>query len=322
MRQICPNCQQSVTIPDNEAGKTVPCPACQQPFAIPALFTPTVFEPPPPLPAPSIPAIEAPTISTAPEPTTTATPSTTEEVPSAPPSAAAPSLPEGYTQICSLPLRRAVCHWLSPVCLTLIFILTFFNWVGMYPAGYAAYTQNGWQALFADMSADPVSEKEWKMEGQLNEWMRSSWWLLPYVVLLIIGVLFAWGEPLANRLNWRLPTVVESMWRFRPTLLIACTGITLFFLLVQTAAGFGLDRALHRQVQEKYKEARSDAKTPEEIQKVEMQIAADLGKQCLRTTIWLKLTIVLHIVALAAVIGETLLIHRGDKPPPRIGVMW
>jgi hypothetical protein len=53
-----------------------------------------------------------------------------------------------------------------------------------------------------------------------------------------------------------------------------------------------------------------------------MQMAEVTGSFHMRTTIWLKLLIALHILALLAVAGETLLIHRGDKPPPRIGIMY
>ena len=321
MRQICPNCQQSVTIADSDAGKTVPCPSCQQPFAIPAPFTPTIFEPPPLAPPPVTP----PAPVTTPVSTTAATPEPTATTPSETPSSTSPSdqtPPKGYARLCSIPLNKTVCHWLAPVCLTLVLVLTFFNWVGMYPAGYAAYTQNGWQALVADLSADPVSEKEWKMEGPINEWLRSSWWLLPYMVLLIPGVLLAWSEPLVKSGKVKLPAVVEGMLRLRPALLGACVGITLLFVLIQTAASFGIERATHNMVQEKFREARKEAKTPEEIQKVEMKVAEVTGGFHLRSTFWLKLSIGLHILALLAIVGETLLIHRGDKPAPRIGVMW
>jgi hypothetical protein len=321
MRQICPNCQQSVTVADSDAGKTVPCPACQQPFAIPALFAAQVFEPPPAPPAPTSPPAAPPKSSEAAPPTSTEPPVNSEAA-AVPPIVALPVTPEGYRKLCSIALSRVVCHWLAPICLTFCFFLTFFNWVGSYPAGYAAYTQNGWQALIADLSVDPVSEKEMKMGGPLNQWLRSSWWLLPYMILLIVGVVLAWSEPLMKRTKLKFPPVVEGMLRLRPALVAACAGITLFFILVQCAAGFGVDRALNQMVQDKFKDVRTDAKTPEEIQRVEMQMAEVTGSFHMRTTIWLKLLIALHILALLAVAGETLLIHRGDKPPPRIGIMY
>lgn len=221
-----------------------------------------------------------------------------------------------------MPLNRVICHWLAPVSLTIVFFLTFFNWAGSYPAGYPAYTQNGWQALVADFSADPVSEKLMKMEAPLNERLRSSWWLLPYMILLIVEVFLAWIEPVLKRANVKFPPIVESVVRLRPALLAACAGATLFFILIQCTAGFGVNRAIQQMVQEKFADERAAAKTPEEIQRVEMRTAEIAGSFHMRTTFWLKLVIALHVLALLAIVGETLLIHRGDKPPPRIGVMW
>jgi hypothetical protein len=90
MRQICPNCQQSVNMAESDAGKTVPCPACQQPFAIPALFTPTVFTPPPVpalppiIPDPPSPSVEVPTPSAPDEGQTPTAASTPPEAKAAP----------------------------------------------------------------------------------------------------------------------------------------------------------------------------------------------------------------------------------------------
>ncbi len=78
------------------------------------------------------------------------------------------------------------------ICLTLALVLTFFKWTGSFPAGYAAYTQNAWQALFGTMSADPVSDKLFEMEATLKDRLASSWWLLPYLILLIPAVVLVW----------------------------------------------------------------------------------------------------------------------------------
>jgi hypothetical protein len=320
MRQICPHCQQLVTIPDTEAGKTAPCPECQQPFAIPAHYAAQVLDAPASASQPVSPP--PPSTTNAAEPPPPNGPSASAPSLAEPPAPQLPTAPQGYTKLCSIPLNRAVCHWLGPVCLTILFFLTFFNWVGAYPAGYASYTQNGWQALGADLSVDPVSEKELKMESSLNHWLRSSWWLLPYMILLIVGVFVAWSELISNYIRRKFPPIVEAMIRRRPALLAVCAGMTLFFLLLQYAAGFGVERALNNLVQSNFQETRQNAKTPEENQKVDIQMATIAGGYQMRTTIWLKLAMALHFLALAAIIGETLLIHRGDKPPPRIGAMW
>jgi len=203
-----------------------------------------------------------------------------------------------------------------------VFLLTFFKWVGFYPAGYSAYTQNAWQALFADISVDPVSEKEFHKEKELNSALHASWWLLPYLLLLLVGLPLVWGDHILKASQLKLPARLEGIWRHRHEWIAVCAGFTLFFLLIQFATGFGLTNALTGAVEEELKDQIEKAKTPEEVQRVEMQIAVRKAEFYPRTTFWLRLTILLHIVAVAGIAGETLLIRRGDRPPPRIGVMW
>ena len=44
---------------------------------------------------------------------------------------------------------------MAPVALFLVFILTFFPWVGVYPGGVADAWQNAWQATVGGYSIDP-----------------------------------------------------------------------------------------------------------------------------------------------------------------------
>jgi hypothetical protein len=321
MRLLCPNCQQAITIPETEAGKTAACPLCSQSFTAPQLYAPPPFEslpaqsstaalpvaaPPAPPPLPVAAPLPGPT--PAPEPTAQPAPGST--------------LPEGYHKLWSLPLSRDLCHWLVPICLTLVFVLTFFPWIGFYPAGYPAYTQNPWQAMFGDMSVNPVGEKVFGQEQYLNEGLRASWWLVPYFLLLVFGLFLAWAEPLLNRLRVKPPPAVENVLRFRPAALAACVGLSLFLVLIQSAAGFGLENALRGRLQEEFAAEKKQASTPEEYQKLFMKVAVAQARFAMTATSVLRLVIMLHFVALAAVLGETLLIHRGPKPPPRVGVLW
>jgi hypothetical protein len=312
MRLICPNCQQTVTIADSEAGKTIACPQCAHSFAAPQMYVPPPVEP---LPGPAL----------APPP---AAPATAEAIPAAAPDAAtmppahALATPEGYTRLHTHALNHKVCEWIVPISFTLVFFLSFFKWFGFYPAGYSAYTQNAWQALFATMSVDPVSEKLFHKEKELEAALHPSWWLLPYLFLMLFGLALAWADHVVKALKLRLPAAVERRWRYRPALLSACAGLTLFFLLIQCATGPGLERARPAIVEESTRKELEKARTPEEIQIAEMKIANETGGFRLITTFWLQLAIVCHFLAVAGIIGETVLIHRGDKPPPRVGVMW
>ncbi len=125
-----------------------------------------------------------------------------------------------------------------------------------------------------------------------------------------------------NRGRLQLPTLLQSIWSIRLALLAAMAGILLFVLLIQVVAGFGLEHAVSSLVSESLKEETKLAKTPEEIQRVQMQIAREVGKYQLGNTIWLWLAIVMHLLALVGIAAETAMQQRGDKPPPRVGIFW
>src|SRR5271166_3874785 len=161
MRLICPNCQQAVSIPESDAGKTTSCPNCEHSFLAPQLYSLPAFEPS----APALPA--TPPAGAASTPTVATAPPGESHADSAP--AAAPPFPEGYSKFRSCKLNRRVCEWLVPICMTLMFILTFFRWVGFYPGGNPAYTQNPWQMMIGSMSVNPVAEKVFLKEKELNE---------------------------------------------------------------------------------------------------------------------------------------------------------
>ena len=311
MRLLCPHCSQSIAIADTEAGKPVSCPLCAQSFPAPELYAVSM---PDPLPLP-LPATTTPTsisLIGAPE---------SPQLPSEPKPSSQPKI-EGRGRVLSISLHPATMQWLAPICLTLALVLTFFKWTGSFPAGYAAYTQNAWQALFGTMSADPVSDKLFEMEATLKDRLASSWWLLPYLILLIPAVVLVWAHHLVNRGRLQLPTLLQSIWSIRLALLAAMAGILLFVLLIQVVAGFGLEHAVSSLVSESLKEETKLAKTPEEIQRVQMQIAREVGKYQLGNTIWLWLAIVMHLLALVGIAAETAMQQRGDKPPPRVGIFW
>ncbi len=311
MRFLCPSCLKSVEFADTEAGKTVACSHCGHSFTAPQMYAAPTPEPVP----------VSPSLLPAPTPEPAPAPKLEEPVVVA---SSTPSLPGlgGYHRVHSLPLNRRVCECLVLASLTLIFFLTFFKWDGLYPAGYAAYTQNAWQSLFASMSVDPVSEMELKLEPLLNERLRPTMLLLLYLFLVIAAVALIWAETVVKAFHLKLPVVAQRFWSYRPTAISVCAGLSVLLLLIQSGMGFGLERALEDSVEASFKEQRDAAKTPEQTQRVEMKIAEESGRYHLRTTNALRLTFICHFLALAAIIGETVLIHRGSKVPPRVGVMW
>ena len=317
MRLLCPHCQQPVTLGDDVAGKTVTCPSCSQAFAAPQLYASPppvdsyVLAPPPALPASKVP--EPPTVA----PATKPEPSVTR-----PYQPSADVAPAGFAHQKSIPLHPTVFRWLPAAALTLAFLLTFFPWAGMYPAGYAAYTQNAWDGLFAGLGKDKVADNEMKLEPDLREKLHSNWSLLLYLWLLVLALALAWAGPLVDRMKFKLPAALNAMWKFRPALLAILATLTLIFLLAQWASGFGIQKAGEALMEARHADAKTAANTPEQEQRWEMGVARDVGALNLRTTFWLRLAALAHLVALLAVAGEAILQARGQKPPPRVGIMW
>jgi hypothetical protein len=317
MRLLCPFCQKAITIPDNEAGKAVNCPECGQQFAAPQLYTPAptaLSEPPAPASKPGMP-----------------TPVPETYVHDEPPEPRVPELPEvpkpdrelsGYAHMSSFPLDPHVVRWIPAAALFLAFLLTFFSWDGLYPAGYSAYTQSAWGALFAGMSYDSVAEDELKLKDDLNKRLHSSWWLLPYLVLLLPTLALAIAGPVIDLAKLKPPPALESVWQFRAAALAVLTFLVLLFLLAQWANGLGLQRAVNEKVEADYAETKAAANTPEKMQRWEMKVAMTKGAYHVQSTPWLRLAILLHLLAAGAVLLETGLMLRGKKPPPRVGVMW
>jgi Na+-transporting methylmalonyl-CoA/oxaloacetate decarboxylase gamma subunit len=324
MRLLCPFCQKAITVPDSEAGKAVNCPECGQQFAAPQLYAPAspggdvVTTPTPPVQPPRPSEMFPPAGSYqrdrdqfAPAP---------PELPTLPPAELELS---GYSSMKSLALDPKVLRWVPPVGLTLVFFLTFLPWVGMYPAGYSAYTQNAWQCAFAGFSYDPVAELEFKAEKFLNERLHSNWWLIPSLLLLLPATLVvAWAGPIVELGKIDLPPAVKQFWQFRPAVLGALVVIMLLFLLAQWASGFGLRRAVREKAEETHAKEKAEAKTPQDEQRWEIKVASDIGAHNLKTTLWLRLAVLMLLLAVLAVVAEAGIQLRGQKPPPRIGVMW
>ena len=228
----------------------------------------------------------------------------------------------GYGRMKSFPLDPRVIRFIPAGAIFLAFILTFFPWNGLYPGGYSAYTQGAWGSLFASLTADLVSEDELKIEDDLKSRLHSSWFLLPYLVLLFPTLLLTVAGPVADLAKIKLPPPLEKVWQFRPALLGVLSIVTLLFLLAQWASGFGLQRAVHDKIEADFADKKAQANTPEKMQRWEMTVDAAKGAFHVKSTPWLRLAVLMHLLAAGAVVAEAGLMLRGKKAPPRVGVMW
>lgn len=323
MRLLCPFCQKAITVPDSESGKAVNCPECNQQFAAPLLTTPSPAAasppPPPPPPLPPSPPSSAPVHETYVASEPSGWQGQSEGLPSLP---QADREMSGFGRMVSVPLEGKIIRWIPAAALFLILILTFFSWNGMYPAGYAAYTQNAWQGLLGWISWDDVAEDEMKIGNDLKERVHSSLWLLPYLLLLFPTLVLAIAGPVIDVAKLKIPLNIEQLWKYRPAALGALTLLMLLFLLAQWASGFGLQNAVSERIEADTAEKKAQANTPDKRQRWEMNVAAMRGMFHVKTTPWMRLTVLLQLLATAAVAAEVGLALRGNKPPPRVGVMW
>jgi hypothetical protein len=312
MRLLCPFCQKPITVNDSEAGKAVNCPECGQQFAAPQMFTPS-----PPThygdragAQPVVPETHVPDSNDRIAPT---------DLPDFP-------LPDqqlsGYRKTISLPFDARVVGLVPAVAVFLVFLLTFFSWNGLYPGGYPAYTQSAWQSLAGGLSFDEVAEAELRLKDTLEQKVKTNWWLIPYLLLLFPALVLAAAGPVVDLAKIKLPPAIEPYWQYRPAALAALLTVMFLFLLAQWASGFGLQQAIHEKVESDLAVAKEQANTPEKRQVYEMKVAMEAGKYHPKSTNWVRLAAIFHLIATAAAAAELGLALRGKKPPPRVAAMW
>jgi hypothetical protein len=363
MNILCPNCQRPLTVQEHYAGQKMKCPLCGGTFDVPALAAapgspPPASPSPPPFaedwPPPSTSATptqptetyglsgqhptpersQAPERQHAPPPSPEPPPGYEErawELPEPEPSSQglevappSPPPPEGYTRRFSLSINPRALPWIAPGAFVLIFFLTFFNWVGLYPGGYAVYTQNGWQAAFGGYSSDDeweanVREKEPGKDGPGFGWLTFFYLLIffPTLFLAIASVLIH-----LKFLPLRLPPPLQQYWQLRP---LAVAGIALFaffFLGLQVLFGFKLDSEVQEEAEAAVKQKADSAKTEKERHIVDLREAAFVSALNPRRTFVFRLVVILHLLAIAGLGLEYWLDRRGHRPAPRLDVMW
>jgi hypothetical protein len=153
MNLLCPNCQKLVTVPEQSAGQTMQCPMCSGTFTVPGL----PHEGPEPLAYAPPPATE--TYGVRQEPAAAAAPAHLAEAPAPEshfaPAAPPPSGPSTFSRGFALELNPHVVPWLAPVGMLVVFLLTFFPWIGPINAwewGFSSKVSSGSLLSLYDIS--------------------------------------------------------------------------------------------------------------------------------------------------------------------------
>jgi hypothetical protein len=353
----CPLCNGTFTVPALPGGAALeqsPAPSPTGPAAVPA--TPALDPyhlrqegPPAPEPAFSTAPVPDPAFSldepepafqTAPSPAPSAPPPVTATTtgPTAsrgPDTAGQPLSSQRYRGGFSVEISDTVLRWVVPACLVLIFVFSLFPWVGIFPGGVPALTQNAWSAAFAGSGSEDLdlrklyrrassegSAKSDKEKDRGSDW-SPGWspllllYLLPF---FLVTLLLAIAVAVLPLVKVQLPPQVEQFLPWQWAALAGLNAVLLLFLVLQMLLGFGLENSYTAWV-DSHPEMKKEAQNSKEMKEIE--VARGMRLAMLHRTIWLRLTLLLQIVAAVSAGLVFWIERRGTAAPlPIFEVKW
>jgi hypothetical protein len=311
MNLLCPNCQKMLTVPEQFAGQLMKCPLCAGTFTVPGLPAGAAGQPStpaPPTPAPSMPQETFGMQEPAPPPPMTAPPPPHDMpadatfgstlgagTPEPHKMAPAPSLPPaGYTKTKTYFLDGKIMRYVPGACVFLIFILQFFNWVGIYPGGVAAVYQGAWGATVGSYSTDDdlvgkegdkkqklimmetddslskknkdAKEEDKELDNRPGWTIFLFFYLIPFFYVTLLVTL---GVTALDVLKMPPPAAVVRLMPWRWGIVAALNLVTFLFLLIPLVFGFNIEStqsAIYKK--EKAKQEKREKQKKEEWDKM------------------------------------------------------
>jgi hypothetical protein len=224
------------------------------------------------------------------------------------------------------------------VALLIIFVLQFFTWVEVAPGGVPAVTQSAWGAAFGAWTQDPdmkgifeikTEEQVRKANEKLPEGKKKevsnapglSWltvfYLLPFFLLTLIVTLAVAALPFIKA---PLPPQVQQLLPWRWAIVAGLNAVLLLFLGLQLLLNFSLESNLKAWFDEQPVMKKADKDTKETKQ---AEVVRGRYLQMLHRTIWLKLAVLLHVLATVSAALVYWIEKRGPaKPLPRVDLLW
>lgn len=310
MRVTCPHCQKTVSLDDKSAELAVPCPLCGNIFTAPSLMNALPDEPKP-VPAPTPPpAVAAPTppVATAPARSDSTPPQT------------APA--GGFRFV----IKKNVIRWLGPAGLLILFFLSFFNWVGAYPAGYPVYTQSAWQIMTGGFTTDLAADEVFARESQLSGTSSGSFSIGFVLIILIFAAILAAADLAEEYITFAVPDVVQKVWPHRLTVLSIISIVFFGLLSARCIFGLGIETAVGPMADTMVTTPQLDANAPPESAKAkakrEFKRAEEIARLGIRRTWGWRIA---YSAAALALIGyglEVILNRRGRRPEPVVELRW
>lgn len=235
-----------------------------------------------------------------------------------------PEVPAGYTRSLTLTVAPGLLRWCPAVLLPLALLCTFFPWVAMSIGGSTVYAQGPWRAIFGSVyaNAELVQVSRWPVEW-VERVQADAALVLPALILLILAVLVAWADQGLGTVDFRKIPPLARFWPWRRTILLAASATALVLLLLQVWRGWGLERALHTWVNDRFAQEWNEAlPNPVHLALVEYKIEQEWRRYNLGHTWaqWLGLaSLAFSVLALAA---SLTLERRGQRPPPRLVIQY
>jgi hypothetical protein len=216
------------------------------------------------------------------------------------PAPAPPPPPGGFEGGFTIALTPEILPWIAPAALALIFILLFFPWTGTLAWGEKLewYTASGWGTGFGS---------------------NMSFLGLLHVLLILLALPLSVAVVVIPILGIKLPAAVESFWPWRSVAVAGLVGLATLLLLLQLMIGFGLQSNV---------EAWADGRNLEELKKHELanKLKTTEQREYARATVyhstWLRLATVCHLIALGGLALQNWAQQRGNRPLPRIDILW
>ncbi len=331
MNLLCPNCQKMLTVPEQYAGQLMKCPLCAGTFTVPGLPPATSAAAPPPAPPPSTyplqpeaPAPAAPpltsTASTAPAPSSAGTPP--------------PPPPPGGPMTFSLWFKPEIIQWIAPAAAFLILVFTLaFPWVGVYPGGVPAAWQYPYQIVYGGYTADPdmVDVFHFPTRDELDKDKNLSvkepgfgFLMLLYIPFLLFTVAVTVACAVLPLLKLHLPPALNPVlqWRWAAAAVLNLLAFLLLSLLILW--GFPIESSVY-----KWKTTVDDPVTAELLKKetrtspqnLLLKVKQGEATALTSTTIYVKLAVLLHIIAIAAAGLMLALDHRHSRVPVHLDLV-
>jgi hypothetical protein len=220
-----------------------------------------------------------------------------------------------------------VLPWIAPVCLFLVFFLSFFPWVGHFYGGYPVLTQSAWQAAFGGYTLDDVVDNKthWDKDTKPEDKPGAGVVMIFFLFLgLLPAVLVGIAVALLPRLQtqFRMPPGVAIMLPWRWLIVAGVTAVPLLFLSLQVVTPFSIESKTRASVERENAGERKGANAIDAkwIDIKEQHAIAEAG---LRRTWYLRLSFLLLVISAAAAALAHWIEHRGpSRPLPRIEILW